>query len=82
MRTLIVGVMLGAALIGSAGPASADKPVRGCPDDFQLFTKAQILEKFPSAESSFASFDKNGDDKVCGKQLKPIFNPIDNVAHN
>ena len=82
MRTLVAWLGVVCGLVMSAAPASAEKPVRGCPDDFKRFTSAQIFQMFPTvSQGFFDAIDKNGDGIVCGKQLRPIFNPIDNVAN-
>lgn len=81
MKTMIVaaGVI---AVLSAAAPASAEKPVRGCPDDFKRFTSEQIFAMFPNVtQNAFDFVDKNGDGIICGKQLRPIFNPIDNTAN-
>ena len=82
MRTITsVAAVLLALLVG-AGPASADKPARGCPDEFKRFTSAEFFKKFPKApQELFDAFDKNDDNIICGKQLRPIFNLIDNTAN-
>lgn len=81
MRTMIAGMMLVAGLVATAGPASAVKPVRGCPDSFSPFTSEQIFGMFPNVTQGwFDAVDKNGDGTICGKQLRPMFNPIDNTA--
>ena len=82
MRTLLAAVMLVAALLGAAGPASAIKPTRGCPDGFELHTRDQILAMFPGSEEQFAFYDKNADSTLCGKWTPGTFNAIDNVAHH
>lgn len=82
MKTMLASVLAVAGLLVASGPAAADKPVRGCPDGFARFTSAQIFEKFPNVtQESFDQVDKNGDGTICGKQLRPIFNPIDNTAN-
>jgi len=81
MRSLATGTVILFVLIVGAAPASADKPIGGCPADFELFSKKQIFKMFPGVtQASFDSFDKNADGFVCGKQLNVIFNPIDNTA--
>ena len=46
-KTMLSGMMMLIGLLVAAGPASADKPARGCPDGFTSFTSAQIFEMFP-----------------------------------
>ncbi|MBA2559733.1 MAG: hypothetical protein H0V07_07555 [Propionibacteriales bacterium] len=83
MKRLIAGMaLLLVGLVGAVDPASAVKPVRGCPDDYTRFTSEQIFQMFPNVtQEVFDTFDKNGDGTICGKQLRPIFNPIDNTAN-
>lgn len=71
-------------LTSVAGPASADRPIAGCPPGFidEAFTLEAALEYKALANGGplppqavdyftgyFASTDKNGDDLVCMKDL-------------
>lgn len=82
MKVISVAVFAIAAVLLVGAPASAVKPARGCPDNFAPFTSAQIFQMFPSVtQAQFDTFDKNGDDVVCGKRTPALFNPIDNTAN-
>ncbi len=89
MRLMVTAAMVLASLVGSAGAASADKPVRGCPDGgFTFYTEAQLTQMFPNAPAGlFARYDKNRDGLLCGKQTgggdptRGIFNTVDNTAN-
>jgi hypothetical protein len=62
-------------VIGTALPASATKPSLGCPNGFTAeVTLAQAEALAPDVppkiiEAGFAFYNKNGDDKVCIKDL-------------
>jgi hypothetical protein len=90
MRLVASLIMVVASLGIAVGPAGASQPTRGCPPAFQgPLTFAAIIEAFPpppdfpDPEGALASFDSNGDGKLCVRGLPPgeDINVIDNVAN-
>jgi hypothetical protein len=74
--------LLGAALmvLALAVPAQAAKPTRGCSDGKALMTR----------EAGWASYDKNGDTRLCVKDLPDspghlgtwVWNVVDNTSNH
>jgi len=82
VRKILLVAAVTSGVLGVVTPASADKPARGCPDNFRPFTQAEIAVKFPNVtQGQFERIDKNRDSIICGKQTRGIFNPIDNTAN-
>lgn len=69
-------------LAGSVGTAGAAKPVGGCTPSYRLVDRDMLEMLFPERIGSglFDSIDKNGDGKLCGKQVPGLYNTVDNVA--
>ena len=68
----------------TAGPAGAEKPVRGCTASYDPITRDGLRTQFPDVagfDALFASLDKNGDDVLCAKQVPGLFNTVDNTAN-
>jgi hypothetical protein len=90
MRLVAIMIMAGASLGIAVGPAAASQPTGGCPPAFVgPLTIAEVIAAFPpppgfpDPEGALASFDSNGDGKLCVRALPhaPDINVIDNVAN-
>jgi hypothetical protein len=81
------------SVVAASSPAHAAGPVAGCPPAFEgPLTFAQIIDRwppppdFPDPEGALASYDKNGDERLCvmepphGPTPAGPINVIDNVA--
>lgn len=92
---LTAGGVVTAALVGglflAAPPASAEKPDRGCADNFVISdlddVTRVILEADPDAdpariEAFFYSYDKNEDGFLCTKGHPHVINPVDNTSNH
>ena len=79
-KRLIVSIVISASILGiAAQPAAADKPVRGCPNDFELV-------KVNRNDPVDVAVDLNGDGKICEKPIPAFppgsFNVIDNTSNS
>ena len=88
--TRLVSCLVGVALLAplwagaTAGPAVAEKPVRGCTASYDPITRDELRERFPHVvgfSTLFEFLDKNGDDLLCAKQVPGLFNTVDNTAN-
>lgn len=89
MRLVAIMIMVGASLGIVVWPAGASQPTRGCPPAFLgPLTIAEVIQAFPpppdfpDPEGALASFDSNGDGKLCVRGLPAeAINVVDNVAN-
>jgi hypothetical protein len=87
----VAAASLAAGLLLAASPASAEKPDRGCADNFVIRdldeVKRVILEAEADAdlariEAFFYSYDKNEDGLLCTKGHPHVINPVDNTSNH
>ena len=90
-RLVMASIVACLPIAAAVTPASAIPPARSCPPAFVgPLTFAEIIQMFPpppgfpDPEGALASFDSNGDRKLCVRALPhaPDINVIDNVANN
>jgi hypothetical protein len=83
MRWFMAGLLAAGCVMLAATPASAARPARGCPDHFSPYTQEEIRAMFPKASvDKINSYDKNGDDIICGKGTpSTFFIVVDNTAN-
>lgn len=90
-RLVMASIVVCLPIAAAVPPASAIPPARSCPAAFVgPLTFAEIIQMFPpppgfpDPEGALASFDSNGDRKLCVRALPPgeDINVIDNVAIN
>ena len=90
-RLVLASIVACLPIAAAVTQAGAIPPTRDCPPAFVgPLSFAEIIQRFPpppdfpDPEGALASFDSNGDRKLCVRALPPgeDINVIDNVAIN